>query len=265
VDAVRRREDAWGRLAWQVPLATVLTLLGLMAFLRLLEPADAPPPAPRPLDVEVAELAPSPVAPPPAAPKAPARPTPPPEPERRPVEIRREPIEPPPAPVPAVSPAAVGPLEPPVPPRPAGEARDAIPAPPAAVPQPAAPSPAIAKGTSTPDSDRARAPVDAARDPAPGSRGDALGGGNAGARAIYQPVPEIPVALRHRSLEIVAVARFKVAANGSVQVELTEPTADSDLNRAVLESLRRWRFFPAMQDGKPVASIVEIRIPISVR
>ena len=70
------------------------------------------------------------------------------------------------------------------------------------------------------------------------------GGGNAGARAIYQPLPEIPEALRHRSIEIIAVARFQVAANGSAQVELIEPTADADLNRALLESLRRWRFFP---------------------
>jgi hypothetical protein len=29
--------------------------------------------------------------------------------------------------------------------------------------------------------------------------------------------------------------------------------------------LRRWRFFPAMQDGQPVAAAIEIRIPISVR
>jgi protein TonB len=116
------------------------------------------------------------------------------------------------------------------------------------------------------EGDRAsRAPPETARDPVSGPRGEALGGGSTGARAISQPLPDIPEALRHRSIEIVAVARFKVAANGSAQVELTGPTADSDLNRALLESLRRWRFFPAMQDGKPVASTVEIRIPISVR
>src|SRR6185295_9872827 len=95
VEAVRRREDPWGRLAWQVPLATFLTLIGLMSFLRLLEPSDVPPPAPRPLDVEVADVLPPPpmVAPPPAAP-TPARPTPPVARERRPVEIQ-PPVEPP--------------------------------------------------------------------------------------------------------------------------------------------------------------------------
>jgi protein TonB len=86
-----------------------------------------------------------------------------------------------------------------------------------------------------------------------------------GARAIYQPLPEIPEALRHQNIQVVAVARFRVAATGSAQVDLVEPTGDPDLNRALLESLKRWRFFPAMQDGRPVASTIDIRIPISVR
>ena len=86
-----------------------------------------------------------------------------------------------------------------------------------------------------------------------------------GARALYKPMPEIPDALRRRSLELVALARFKVAADGSAQVELIEPTSEPDLNRALLEALKRWRFFPAMQDGKAVASSVDIRIPVSVK
>jgi protein TonB len=85
------------------------------------------------------------------------------------------------------------------------------------------------------------------------------------ARAIYKPMPEIPESLRHRTLEVVAVARFRVNAAGSVEVELTGPTSDPDLNRALVDTLRRWRFFPAMQSGKPVASVIEIRIPISVK
>lgn len=86
-----------------------------------------------------------------------------------------------------------------------------------------------------------------------------------GARAIYQPLPEIPETLRYRNIDVVAVARFRVAASGAAQVDLVEPTSDPDLNRALIDSLKRWRFFPAMQDGKPVASTVDIRIPISVR
>jgi protein TonB len=249
-----------------VPLATFLTFVSLMSFLRLLEPSDLPPPAQRPLDVEVAGLPPRIAAPPPAAPKPTPRPTPPSVRKRHPVETRPT-VEPLP-PVAQVAPVAPPPIvasEPVETARPVIKGRDAIVTPPAGEPQPAAPSTAIA-GTSVQEGNRAsRASPETARDPVPGPRGEAFGGGNTGARAISQPLPEIPEALRHRSIEITAVARFKVAANGSAQVELTGPTADSDLNRALLESLRRWRFFPAMQDGKPVASTVEIRIPISVR
>ncbi len=69
------------------------------------------------------------------------------------------------------------------------------------------------------------------------------GGGQMGARAIFKPLP----------------------ADGSAQVELIEPTTDPELNHALLDSLKRWRFFPAMQNGKPVASSVDIRIPVSVK
>jgi protein TonB len=86
-----------------------------------------------------------------------------------------------------------------------------------------------------------------------------------GARALYKPMPELPDALRRRNMEMVAVARFSVAADGSARVALIEPTSDPDLNLALLDSLKRWKFFPAMQDGKPVASNIDIRIPISVK
>jgi protein TonB len=86
-----------------------------------------------------------------------------------------------------------------------------------------------------------------------------------GARALYKPLPEIPAALRRRALELVAVARFRVAADGSAEVELIEPTGDTELNRALLDKLKTWRFFPAMEQGRPIASSLDIRIPISVQ
>jgi protein TonB len=86
-----------------------------------------------------------------------------------------------------------------------------------------------------------------------------------GARVLYKPLPEIPPALRRRALELVAVARFRVAANGSATVELIEPTSDTELNRALRDTLKTWRFFPAMEQGRPVASSLDIRIPISVQ
>ena len=86
-----------------------------------------------------------------------------------------------------------------------------------------------------------------------------------GARALYQPLPEVPEEVRRRAIDLVAVARFRVAANGSAEVELIQPTPDAALNRALLQTLKKWRFFPALEGGKPQASTIDIRIPISVR
>jgi len=86
-----------------------------------------------------------------------------------------------------------------------------------------------------------------------------------GARALYQPMPEIPDSLRNRNIDLVAVARFRVAADGSAQVELIQSTPEPTLNSALLDTLVKWRFFPAMENGHPVASIIDIRIPISVK
>lgn len=86
-----------------------------------------------------------------------------------------------------------------------------------------------------------------------------------GARAVYKPMPEIPEELRRHPMNLVAVARFRVAANGGISVELVEPTSIPILNTALLAALHLWRFFPAMANGRPVASAIDIRIPIDVR
>jgi periplasmic protein TonB len=275
MEVVRLVDDPWRRLPWWLTLATVLTFASLMGFLRMLEQAPDVGSTPRLVEVQILEPPARVPEPPPIPRPAPAAPQPP---SRR-VEAPPKRVEPtrprPPAPAPQPPPAVSEPIAaPPVtlpradviePPAPRA---DAPPAPSPVVPQPPT-------GTATgPSGDRAAptGPATSSLPPGPttpsGSTGGTEGvpgGGNMGARAIYSPLPEIPESLRRRTLELVAVARFRVAANGSAQVELTQPTSEPELNQALLASLRRWRFFPAMQDGKPAASAVEIRIPISVR
>ena len=224
--SIRLRDDPWQRLPWLLPLALLVTALSQMGFLLLLRPPSATPAAPRPVSVQVVEL-PVTVSPPTARPAAP--------PVRKPPPTRRpEPSPPRPTPPPVETRIAT------------------VPAPPATA------SPGPLAGSST------QAPV-AALPPVRGPEGPPGGTDTMSARAIYKPMPEIPESLRHRTVELVAVARFRVTAGGSAQVELTGPTGDPDLNRVLLETLKRWRFFPAMQAGKPVASTIDIRIPISVK
>jgi len=237
------RDNPWRRLAWAMPSAGVLTAVALAEFLRLLagEPRAL---APSPLQVRLVDLPPSPAAtvvqsPPEAAPVS----------ESAPTEVPTAAAPPSSTPAPAIErpepgtqaePRAIAPTQPQKPP------------PRSSKPRVSAPTPA--------------APSTAALPPAPTPPATAAPGGNTtGARAIVKPMPEIPGSLRRHELDLVAVARFRVAADGSARVELIEATPDPQLNRLLLEAFGRWKFFPAIENGKPVASTIDIRIPISVR
>jgi periplasmic protein TonB len=249
------RDDPWRRLPWILPSAALLTLALLFGFLRLLaEEDDHHAPLPPPIDVGLIEM---------PAPASPTAPFPPAATDTAPqpgIAPPSPPLETPPTPAEEEPvPAAEAPPSPPPPPPPAQPK-----AAPRLAPKPAKPRPAA------PAAERAApaAPSTASPPPAaevPPAATNALGLGNMGARVIYKPLPELPAALRRRGLELVAVARFRVATDGSAAVELIEPTNDPELNRALLEKLRTWRFFPAMEQGRPVASSLDIRIPISVQ
>ncbi len=88
---------------------------------------------------------------------------------------------------------------------------------------------------------------------------------SSGARAIIRPMPQIPDDLREGAFNSAALARFHIAVDGSATVELAKPTPNPRLNRILLDSLRKWRFIPAIKNGKPVASTEEIIVKIEVK
>ncbi|WP_234486522.1 energy transducer TonB [Paraburkholderia aspalathi] len=92
----------------------------------------------------------------------------------------------------------------------------------------------------------------------------ATSSGEATAHAIAQPLPELPDDLRDQAYQTVATARFAIHVDGSVDVELIKPTSNPRLNQILLETLRKWRFFPAMQAGHPVESRQDIRVHFNV-
>src|SRR5260221_2913735 len=118
-------------------------------------------------------------------------------------------------------------------------------------PPPPKPRPRPAKPPPSPPPPQAAAP--AAPAPAAPPAAAPPDGGNMGARVLYQPKPEIPEQLRRRSLELAALARFHIAADGSAQVELVEPTPDPDLNRSLMETLKKWRIFSRLRRATPRA------------
>lgn len=105
-----------------------------------------------------------------------------------------------------------------------------------------------------------------ASEPTPQSRAPSFSQtGRTGARAIFSPLPKIPDELRDRTSQTEALARFDIRADGTASVQLVQPTPDPTLNRVILQTLQSWRFFPAMDSGKPIASSQEVRIRLEVR
>ncbi len=99
---------------------------------------------------------------------------------------------------------------------------------------------------------------------ADGGRGGGIGSGGTGPRAIYAPVPSIPDDLRDQVMKVTATARFRVSRDGKVSVALVDPTDFSELNDLIVETLRKWRFVPAMRDGIAVDSVADVRLLITV-
>lgn len=97
-----------------------------------------------------------------------------------------------------------------------------------------------------------------------GSPASAAPPGEVAARVLSQPMPVLPDDLREQGYQVTAVARFKIHADGSFDVELVKPTQNPRLNQILLETLHRWRFFPAMENGRPVESDQEVRVHFSI-
>jgi protein TonB len=85
-----------------------------------------------------------------------------------------------------------------------------------------------------------------------------------GAAISQQPVPKIPDDLRREAYSMAVLVRFHVAADGSATIELLTPSQNPRLNRFLLESLNSWNFTPAVKNGSPLASTIDIRVHFAV-
>lgn len=73
--------------------------------------------------------------------------------------------------------------------------------------------------------------------------------------------PEYPaVALRNRE-EGTVLVRVEVDASGNpTNVGVAKRSGSRDLDRAAMAAVRKWKFEPAMKDGKAVASTVQVPV-----
>lgn len=250
-------DEPWRRLPWIVLAALLAWIILLGAFARMLEQRPVPEPPPTTIEARIIEL------PPTAGLQgggAPAGGTAVPHP----APVVKPKPQPQVKPRPVVHHVRKARVKPPVmvePPSPFGTAKH--------VEQPAPEGPPVAS----------RGPAGGAGGPPGGGEGGAggIGGGtgegsgaglgsdNSGARAVYAPKPTIPDDMRESPFSTVAVARFKVSPEGEVDVALVKPTSNPRLNQILLDTLKQWKFFPAMKDGVAINSEFEVRIPIAVQ
>jgi protein TonB len=95
--------------------------------------------------------------------------------------------------------------------------------------------------------------------------GGGIGSDDIGAQAIYSPTPEVPEELREDVFQAEAVAHFRVDYNGGAEVTLSQATSNERMNQIILETLRKWRFAPAIKKGVAIPSEFDLRIPIAVQ
>lgn len=106
-----------------------------------------------------------------------------------------------------------------------------------------------------PDTAKATRPEPSARAPAPRSREVAL---------IEQPQPEYPPEAARAREQGTVLVEAQVDAMGNVSdVDIAKRSGSRVLDRAAMREVRRWKFRPAMEDGKAVAS--SIQVPVDYR
>jgi outer membrane biosynthesis protein TonB len=95
--------------------------------------------------------------------------------------------------------------------------------------------------------------------------GDGYGNGGSGPRAVYAPAPSIPDDMRDEVLQATAIARFEVSRDGTAKVTLLNATDYSELDDIILDTLKQWRFRPAMKNGIAIDSVADVRLLITVK
>jgi periplasmic protein TonB len=90
-----------------------------------------------------------------------------------------------------------------------------------------------------------------------------VGGGVSAPRVIYQPDPEYSEEARKAKYQGTVVLWMIVDPNGAPQQVRVTRKLGMGLDEKAIEAVRKWKFEPAMKDGKPVA--VQISVEVNFR
>lgn len=85
-------------------------------------------------------------------------------------------------------------------------------------------------------------------------------------RPIARVEPDYPVAAARAQEEGTVIVRVSVGADGApTDVGIARRSGSRDLDRAALNAVRKWRFSPAVKDGKQIASVVEVPVDFKLQ
>jgi TonB family protein len=87
-----------------------------------------------------------------------------------------------------------------------------------------------------------------------------VGGGVSAPRAIYKPEPEYSSEARQAKYQGTVVVSLVVGADGEPRQLRVAHSLGMGLDEKALEAVQRWRFEPAMKDGRPVPVAVEVEV-----
>jgi periplasmic protein TonB len=72
--------------------------------------------------------------------------------------------------------------------------------------------------------------------------------------------PEFPPKFKNKSAKEEIMVGFFVETDGSVKEASITSSSDSRLDRSALSAVKKWRFKPALKDGRPVRS--KLTVPV---
>ena len=84
------------------------------------------------------------------------------------------------------------------------------------------------------------------------------------ARVVQSPPPVIPSELHEHCFKSCCLARFIIQPDGKAQVTLLSSSGSPDIDEITMATLRRWKFKPAVLNGKPVQSTRRVKVEFEV-
>ena len=84
------------------------------------------------------------------------------------------------------------------------------------------------------------------------------------AAIITSPSPLIPPELHEDCFKSCCIARFLIGDNGKTQVKLLTSSGSEEIDDITLSTLKRWKFRPAVLDGKPVPSSRRVKVEFQI-